>query len=82
MHAHAPNLPISQIFPNDAFISFTLKFVGGLSGAGLLGGEGVAVMLRGTIPQFGILSNPLLSTVDQLLAPVNLDHAAAAPGAP
>ena len=35
--------------------------------------------VRGTTPQFGTLSNPLPVTVDQLLAPVSRDHAAAAP---
>ena len=48
------------------------------------GGSGAAAGMvdLGTIPQMGVSSNPLLATVDQLLAPVSLFQASEAPGAP
>lgn len=58
-----------------------VKFVGGLGGEVGGGGGGVVVVVaeRGTIPQLGMSSNPLPSTLDQLVAPARRDQADAAP---
>ena len=48
----------------------------------VVGGGGVVLPDRGTIPQFGVPANPLFSTVLQFVAPVRRVHEADAPVAP
>jgi len=57
-----------------------METVGGVVSEG--GGGGGGEEARGTIPQSGVSSNPLLATVDQLLALVSRVQAADAPEAP